>query len=431
MRIPHFSKFIVWVATLTLLLGIGAPTIAQANTQKVNYVALGDSLAAGMTHETDLAKKISKGYTGMIADALEKQGTLESYTNKFAVPGYTTQNVLDDLVNNKAIDEKKIQDTVKSAHIITLSAGGNDFLQAAKIDKEKGTVTITPAQAFQVAGKIEANLANIFKTIKELNPSAKIYILGYYNILPYLSAEQQPLVKQVLESLNGIIHRVANENKATYVPLYGLFDADVAKYLPNKMDIHPSLDGYQLIADAHLKAFKTTPNFEDVTETHWAYKEIMQLVEGNVLKGVSNSEFGPEKTLTRQEAAEAIFQLIPLENSVPPNPGFTDVAVDHESYPAIAKLTQKGIFAKAEKFNPDAPLTRAQMAKILTLAFQLKGNQSANFKDISANHWAKTYIDALFTSKVTTGYSNHTFKPAANTTKADFAVFLVRASSVK
>ena len=69
------------------------------------------------------------------------------------------------------------------------------------------------------------------------------------------------------------------------------------------------------------------------------------------------------------------------------------------------------------------------MAKILTLAFKLKADEASTFKDVSANHWAKAYIDALFSSKITVGYSNHTFKPASETTKADFAVFLVRAAN--
>ena len=298
------------------------PISAQAFTEKVNYVALGDSLAAGQTPD----KKIDKGYTGILAEALGKQNALASYSNLFAKSGYTTQNVLDDLVNNKEVDGKKIQDVVKSAQFITISAGGNDLIQAATIDMVKGSVTIAPSKALEVAKKIESNLTSILKSISELNPSAKVYISGYYNILPYLPAEQQVLVKQVISALNGIIQKVANENKANFVSLDGVFDADLLKYLPNKADIHPSLDGYQVIADAYLKAFTTAQiSFNDVPESHWAYKEITLLIEGKVLKGTSETEFGPEKAVTRAEAAQAMFKMIPLDKSKPSNPGFNDI----------------------------------------------------------------------------------------------------------
>jgi lysophospholipase L1-like esterase len=420
----RFSKFFVWVAMIALLFASFAPLSSAALfTEKVHYVALGDSLAAGQTHD----KKIDKGYTGMLKEALEQQNVLASYSNKFAVPGYTTQNVLDDIVNNKEVDGQKLQNVLKNAQLITITAGANDLLKEATIDTTKGTVTVDPQKALAVAAKVKANLTSILVNIKTLNPSAKVYISGYFNAFPYISADQQALLKQVLVGFNGIIQQTAIENGATFVSLDGIFEANPKVYLPNPLDIHPSLDGYQIIANAFLQSFVAKPSFEDVPESFWAYKEITLMVDGKVLTGTSGALFEPEKAITRAEAAQALFKLLPLDKSLPQDPGFTDVPQNHEAYMAIAKLTQVGVFAKATKFNPDAPLTRGQMAKILTVTFKLKPTGTPVFKDVPSNHWALVYIDALASAKVTAGYKNNTFQPEAATNRAQFAAFLVRA----
>jgi lysophospholipase L1-like esterase len=432
----RFSRLMVcWVAMLALLFGTALPSNALAVGDKVNYVALGDSLAAGQTPD----RKIDKGYTGILEETLRQQNVLASYTNKYAVPGYTTQNVLDDLVNNKEVDGIKIQNVIKVADIITITAGANDLLREANINPTTGTVTIDPQKALAVAATVKANLKSILDNVKALNPSAKVYLSGYYNAFPYISADQQLVIKQILAAFNGIIQQTALENGATFVSLDGIFDANVSAYLPNPLDIHPSLAGYQLIARAFINLFVLPPTpaptpepkqeFEDVTESFWAYKEISLLVEGKVLAGTSDGQFEPEKAISRAEVAQALFKLIPFDKSIPENPGFSDVPESHEAYMAIAKLTKAGVFAKATTFNPNAPLTRGQMAKVLALSFQLKPTGTVSFKDVPTNYWAAAYINALAVSNVTVGFRNNTFQPAAATNRAQFAAFLVRAAN--
>jgi hypothetical protein len=311
-----------------------------------------------------------------------------------------------------------------------VTAGANDLLREVNIDKTKGTVAVDPQKALAAANQVKTNLTKMIVKMKELNPTAKVYISGYYNAFPYLAADQQALLAQVLTAFNGVIQQTALENGAVFVSLQGIFDADVKTYLPNPLDIHPSLEGYQLIANQFLKAFAASkPSFEDVPADFWAYKEISLLAESKVLTGVSGAKFEPEKAITRAEAASTLFKLIPLDKKLPDNPGFTDVPQTHEAYMAIAKLTEVGIFAKAAKFNPDAPLTRAQMAKIISLAFQLTPTGTTYFWDVPKNHWATTYINAIAGAKITVGYPNHTFQPESETNRAQFAAFLVRAAN--
>jgi lysophospholipase L1-like esterase len=427
------SRLLSLLVVFVFLLGILMPGQTQAVGEKVHYVALGDSLAAGeLARPADGVRTWVKGFSGIIAEHFEKNGVLASYTNKFAVSGYTTQNVLDDILNNKEVEGKKLQDTLKAANYVTVTAGANDVLQIAQIDASKGTVSIDPLKFGATNSKIQSNLTSIIKEIHKLNPKAEIYVSGYYNPFPYLPAEQQGSLKFMLSLLNGGIQKVATDNSSIFVSMDGIFDASKEAYLPNPRDIHPSLEGYQLLANNFITAYdsKIKFQFEDVPAGYPYYNEIKFLVENRVMTGVTSTQFGTKQSITRADTAQALYNILPFEKSIPANPGFSDVPESHPNFMAIAKLTRAGVFQKAEKFNPEAPLTRAQMAKVLTLSFQLKATTSSSFKDVKTGDWPKEFIDALFSAKITTGYtSDNTFRPNIATNREQFALFLVRSAN--
>jgi lysophospholipase L1-like esterase len=420
------SRLLSLFLLFALILGTVLPSGAQAVGGKIHYVALGDSLAAGQTPN----KTLDKGFSGIMAEHFDENGLLASYSNQFAVSGYRTDQVLKDIVDNREVNGMKIQDKLQAATLITVTAGANDILQVAKIDAANGTVTIDPLVFGSTNTKIQANLTSTLKEIQKINPKAEVYVSGYYNPFPYLSEQQQAQLKTMLTLLNGGIKKVAETNGAVFVSMDGIFDASKETYLPNPLDIHPSLSGYQLMADHFIAAFnaKVRFNFVDVPEKLSGYSEIKYVVENRVMKGLSETHFGPGEFVTRADAAMAIMNILPYDREVPPNPGFADVPEGHPAYWAIAQLTKRGVFMKADQFNPDSPLTRGQMAKILTLSFNLKLTESAGFKDIKPNDPVKIYVDSLYSAKITTGYPDLTFKPNQKTNRANFAQFLVRAS---
>ncbi|TWI59840.1 S-layer homology domain-containing protein [Halalkalibacter nanhaiisediminis] len=427
MRSKYLKKYIAFFIALAFFVGSIVPATAEAVlSNEVHYVALGDSLAAGQSPY----QEIDTGYTDLIASYFEEQQLLGSYTNQFAVPGYTSQNVLDDLLNNREVAGTKIQDAIRNATLITITVGANDILREANVNFETGTITVDQKKVVQTLAKQKENLSRLFQTIKRLNPDAAVYISGYYQAFPYLAKEQLAELDSIFQALNGTIQLTATENNVHFVPLEGIFDYDVTTYLPNQTDIHPSIEGYEQIANAFITSFQTKPmiTFEDVPESYWAYSDISLLVNQQILNGISDTHFGIHMPITRAETAEALLKLIPFDQSIPEDPGFADVSESDDAYYAIAKLTQAGVFNQAERFYPDAPLTRAQMAKVLTVTFNLQEDDeaSATFNDVSASHWAHPYVDALVSSNITTGYPDHTFRPDTETTRSQFAAFLVR-----
>jgi len=404
---------------LVLLLALVVPN-ASANVEKINYLSLGDSLAAGWSPD----KKIDNGFSDYAAAYLKEKNLLGSYSKAFAVPGDKTEDVLGDLKTNE-----QLREAVKSANTITLSAGANDLLKEAKLDPVNKVLILDETTVPATLQKVAANYTVILQTIKEMNPNAKVFVMGYYFPFPYLADTQKPKLIELTKTLNTIIKASSAAQGATFVEVFEKFGEDTKKYLPNPLDIHPNAEGYKLMSEAFLASL-ATPKLaaKDVPADHWAAKELSLLLASNLYKLDEKGNVYPENSITRVEVANILYGLIPLTKNIPVNPGYTDVPETHPSYMAIAKLTEAGIFSDENvKFNPDAPLTRVQLAKVAALAFHLKGDGSVPaFKDINENYWATPFISALTSNKIMNGYTNGTFGLHDETTRAQFAVILVR-----
>lgn len=134
----------------------------------------------------------------------------------------------------------------------TIQLLNQSFEQATKaetvIDNGKQTIENAFVNAYGVLGTTGDNLETIIEQANEINPDVDIYVLGYYNTLPYLSEGFQKKIIALLQTLNQTIETTAIANGATYVPSYDAFDGRYNELLPNRHDIHPSEAGYQVIA---------------------------------------------------------------------------------------------------------------------------------------------------------------------------------------
>ncbi|WP_052131657.1 S-layer homology domain-containing protein [Planococcus sp. CAU13] len=170
-------------------------------------------------------------------------------------------------------------------------------------------------------------------------------------------------------------------------------------------------------------------SFKDVT----LYKdEIGFLVDKKIIKGYPDGTFKPTADLNRLNAVQMILREKGITDFTAPNPNFTDIKPGNYGYEEVAKAVQLGfISGKTAKdgskfFDAGGTLTRGQMAKILSEAYNLKANDGFTFSDVSATHWAKDYISRLATANITTGYEDGTFKPESKLQRAHFAVFMAR-----
>lgn len=165
--------------------------------------------------------------------------------------------------------------------------------------------------------------------------------------------------------------------------------------------------------------------FNDVPSDYWASKEISQLYKKGIVSGDENGNFNPERSITRAETAVMISRALNLDTNVT-GLSFNDVSSDFYAYQDIMAVSNAGIMVGSDQmFNPNATLTRAEMAAVLVKAFDLKGNGEANFTDVK-DSWAKEAIDIVASNGITAGYEDNTFRPNQPIKRSEFAVFLVR-----
>lgn len=167
--------------------------------------------------------------------------------------------------------------------------------------------------------------------------------------------------------------------------------------------------------------------FTDVKETSSHYKHMEYLVNAGIIDADAEQAFRAGESITRYEAAELLARALKLDTELRPIPTYTDVAEDDPRMPIIAAVTELQIMTGSDgTFKPDASLTRAQAAGILTRAFSLQGAASSSFPDVAATHWAASAISALIANQITTGFEDGTFRPNGTLTRSNFAVFVAR-----
>jgi len=166
--------------------------------------------------------------------------------------------------------------------------------------------------------------------------------------------------------------------------------------------------------------------FSDVPRDHWAWTMIQAMAKQGVITGYSDGTFKPNAPVQRQHVALMLARAMELEPKKEAL-AFNDISATHPYAEVIQRVQQAGLFDGVNgNFNPTANMTRAQMAKILVLAFHLTSTEKETFQDVSATHWAYDYIAILAANGIALG-DNGYFRPEDPVTRAQFAAFLYRA----
>ena len=142
----------------------------------------------------------------------------------------------------------------------------------------------------------------------------------------------------------------------------------------------------------------------------------------NYVIGYPDSSVRPNANISRAEVATIFFRLLTTEARdlySKTTCDFTDIKDGQWYTRAIATLANAGIVDGYPDgtFNPNAPITRAEMATIIARFAKLDVN-TKTFNDING-HWAQKYIELAAGNNWINGYEDGSFRPNKNITRAE------------
>ena len=174
--------------------------------------------------------------------------------------------------------------------------------------------------------------------------------------------------------------------------------------------------------------------FTDISEKDWFYGDVMFVYENGLMLGTSKTLFSPHGTAMRGMMATILWRM---EGSPVPKGknSFTDVEAGKWYADAITWTTENGIFAGygKDKFGPDDPITREQLAAIFYRYADYKGYDLTvkgdldKFKDADKiTDYAKTAMQWAVGSGLVKGKSGNLLDPQGTATRAEIAAMLHR-----
>lgn len=193
-----------------------------------------------------------------------------------------------------------------------------------------------------------------------------------------------------------------------------------------------------LVGVAALTMFTVTPTvteaakaFTDVEENTELDKAVKEYVEKGVIGGYSDGTFRPSNPVTRAQAAKILAGAFELNLKNVKNPRFMDVPVTHPNYKYIAALSNAGIAQGVNnRFNPEAPVTRAQIAKMLVVGAKLQMQPVKDgrtyFADVDANNSLADYIHTMYKIGFVKGVKPSFYAPERVLTRGQFMMMLHR-----
>jgi lysophospholipase L1-like esterase len=198
-----------------------------------SYIALGDSLTVGIGASIFLPGFVQRYQILAISELQEPV-----YVQTFAHPGFQSLDVLLELNNDLLMEQ------IKYADIITITAGGNDLIQAARKFEEDQN-----EEDFSIALKrCMDNYWKIIKTINTLkNDSVNPYIIRLIDL--YNPFPENPLAEKWIKKFNLQLKNFVKVPYISVVQIDRVFKGHETDYL--SIDgIHPNDRGYEKIAEA-------------------------------------------------------------------------------------------------------------------------------------------------------------------------------------
>lgn len=195
----------------------------------LNYTALGDSITAGV------GAYVRSNFTKHYAKMLQIHTRSPVHRKVNAKRGATSGEL------HHMLQSPSYQKNILSAHLITITIGGNDLLQANRAFEK----TRDPAILEKAVNQYEQHMRMIVETIERLKGAPQtpylIQLIGLYNPFPEI-----PYSAYWIQQFNQTLHSMSSQH-IQYVDLQSIY-GNYGKDVLFMNHIHPNARGHYLIA---------------------------------------------------------------------------------------------------------------------------------------------------------------------------------------
>ena len=348
----------------------------------------------------------------------------------------------------------------KLTNLTELYLNGNELSGA--IPAEIGQITILnsldlsdnelsgaiPAEIGQITGR---GLSNMDLSDNQLSGTIPAEIGKLKNLYRLDLGENRlsGTIPSEIGQLTRLTHLYLNDNKLRLNVLPGNIPVELSPLLPNlqaldltgnlfetEAEITPPADGGPGEDGDPPGPSGSIGRFSDDDDSvHQANIEV--IADRGITMGCDPTHldrFCPDREITRAQMMAFLARALGEEGDPEAESSFADVADDAWYLPYLARLAELGV-AEADPdgaFRPLDPLTRADMAVLLTRAFDhiaAAAEPAGVFEDVPADAPHASEVEAILNAGITRGCSNQPmlYCPDDTVTRAQMASFLARA----
>ncbi|MBF4695124.1 S-layer homology domain-containing protein [Fusibacter ferrireducens] len=303
------------------------------------------------------------------------------------------------------VDEVKIS-TPTASFEIDKNSFAQDLTNTVKVSAENVSVTdLTAAQRAQVPSNAK---------VVDLNASVGTEKVSTFKTpvtvsLPYeLSANENP------EKLS--VYLLKDDGTVEAVP---------AKYVDGKVVFKRKGFSFYVVKESSV-------TFADLNQAAWSKDTVEYLASKGIAIAKSGNNFEPNAKITRAEFLDMLMRIAQLNGDVQKMP-FTDVSADAWYAGSVAAAYENGIVSgtTATTFSPDAPITRQDMAVMISKVLMADGYTSADLTELArfndgnaVETYAKAAVAMVSRETIVNGTPEGNFNPANNTTRAEAAAMI-------
>ena len=303
---------------------------------------------------------------------------------------------------------------------------------------------------------VMVGLYNAFKEMKltDFSPISEIYYLvepstvlsNLYlkNLSPFVDSDEYDyrFVDVTAMELNGLSNPL----------LTSIMNGELAEFsMEYAEQIHPSAEGHkymaQQILDAlgpdfslHLENAQPDPItpvgpdylYSDVNSNDWFYSMVKYVTENGYMAGTAANVFSPNAPVSRAMVAQILYAM--EGKPAAPEGKFSDVKAGDWFADAVNWAASQGVVAGFEDgtFQPNADVTREQLAVILSSYAKMKGQDGTATADLSGfgdasqiSGWAQDGVRWSVEKGLISGKPGNIIDPKGTATRAEMATMIM------